>query len=442
MKRLRDFIYSTSRRVANSIAFYPALITFIFFLLALAMLMIEYRDYMKEIKDFLEPVLVKTVDDARLILGTLVASIISLMVFSFSMVMIVLNRASSMLTPRVIPGLISRKSHQIVLGFYLGTIIFCLILIVNIHPPAYDTLVPSIGTMLALIFGITSLSMFIYFIDDISKSIQTDNILQKIYRDTKHKMKSMEIDKSDVAELPDSSSWTAIESDRTGYLKQIRMNTLLHLASEHDFQLSVEENIGFFMVNNYPFLRVDKELDAQVKDSILDCFVFYTEEHVGDHYLFGMKQISEIAVKALSPGINDPGTAIKAIDLLSILFIQKSRMKEKRFEKDESGDIRIWMPGTSLRQLLYNNLTPIRQYGKSDPTVLLKLLEMMINLAYSDLHDENLQDLIVEFVQSLYESCQASVDTELDRRQINYSLRELARLLDEEIPLLEGVDEK
>lgn len=438
MKKIKDYIFSLSRRIAGSIAFYPALITFLFFLLALAMLMVEYKDYMSGLREYLDPVLVKSVDDARLILGTLVGSIISLMVFSFSMVMIVLNRASSMLTPRVIPGLISRKSHQIVLGLYLGTIIFCLILIVNIHPEEYETVVPSIGTMLALIFGIASLSMFIYFIDDISKSIQTDNILQKIYQNTRQKMDSMETDE-ELDKRPDTSSWESIETNRTGYLKQVRMNSLLQLAHEHDFQVSLEENIGFFMVSNYPFLRVSKQLEEEVKESVLDCFVFYTEEHVGDHYLFGFKLISEIAVKALSPGINDPGTAVKAIDLLSMLFIRKARLREKRYEKDEEGTIRVWLSGTSLKMLLYNNLTPIRQYGKNDTTVMLKLLEMMINLTYSDLHNEPLREMITEFVLSLQESCSASVDNMLDRQQINNSLNRLSRLLEEDIPTLPGV---
>ncbi len=439
MKALKDLIFAFSRRITSSIAFYPALIAFIFFMLALAMLMIEYKDYMFGVREFLGPALVKTEEDARLILGTLVGSIISLMVFSFSMVMIVLNRAASMLTPRVIPGLISRKSHQIVLGFYLGTIIFSLILLVNIHPEEYETLVPSIGVMVAMIFGITSLTLFIYFIDDISKAIQVDNIIQEIFKDTQHKMDSMRVDESEMVSLPDTSSWHSIQSNRTGYLKQIRMNSLLGLAHDHDFSLSLEENIGFFMVQNYPFIKVNKEIDEETRKDILDCFVFYTEENIGDHYLFGFKQISEIAVKALSPGINDPGTAIKAIDLLSILCIEKIHLLEQRFKKDEHGEVRIFLPGISLKTLLYSNLTPIRQYGKSDPGILLKLLEMMTNLAYADIDKGKQREAISEFVLSLVSSCKAHIDNELDKEQINRSLQNLSRLLDTEIPMISSV---
>ncbi len=441
MKKIKDFIFSTGRLVANSIAFYPALITFAFFLLALVTMMVEYKEYMTGLRDFLAPVLVKNLDDARLILGTLVGSIISLMVFSFSMVMIVLNQASSMLTPRVIPGLVSRKSHQIVLGLYLGTIIFCLVLIINIHPEEYELVVPSIGILLAMIFGITSLSMFIYFIDDISRSIQTDNILQEIYKDTRSKMESSSIEKEKLEEVPDTSEWHDIHSTRTGYIKQVRLNSLLGLAREHDFNISLRENIGFFLVQNYPFLQINKDVDKEVEQSILDCFVLYTQEHVGDHYLFGFKQISEIAVKALSPGINDPGTAVKAIDLLSILFIKKINIEERRYEKDEDGTIRLWLPGIRLSTLLYNNLTPIREYGKNDPTIMLKLIDMMTSLAYADIHDRSYRHTLTRFVKSLVFSCRTNLENPLDREQLNRSIRLISRLLDEEIGELESVVE-
>lgn len=315
-------------------------------------------------------------------------------------------------------------------------------LIVNIHPEEYKQVVPSIGILMAMIFGITSLTMFIYFIDDISSSIQTDNILQEIFKDTRQKMEATMMKEVEDADSPDMADWQEIYSKRTGYIKQIRMNSLISLAKEHELEIYLGETMGFFLVENYPFLKVSQKIDEEIEQHILDCFILYTEEHVGDHYIFGLKQISEIAVKALSPGINDPGTAVKAIDLLGILFIKRIQLHEKRTEKDEEDTIRFWYPEISLGKLLYDNLTPIRQYGKTDPTIMLKLLEMMTNLAYADIRSGNYQRTISEFVQSLVSSCRTYVDNSLDRDQLNRSIKEISRLLDQDIPELSPVAEE
>ena len=133
MNGLNRFLKTSYIHIINSIAFYPAIITFGFLLFSFFIMRIEYTPFIIDLKKGLSPMLVNGIDDARLILGTIVGSIFSLMVFSFSMVMLVLNRASSTLSPRVIPGLITQKSHQIVLGVYMGTIVYSLILIINIH---------------------------------------------------------------------------------------------------------------------------------------------------------------------------------------------------------------------------------------------------------------------------------------------------------------------
>ena len=119
-----NIFFRAYQRIIHSLAFYPTLIAIGFFLLCLLTMAIEYQPWMMALKGYFDLGLVRNADNARLILGTLVAGILSLMVFSFSMVMVVLNQAGSNLSPRVIPGLITKRSHQVVLGFYLGTTMY------------------------------------------------------------------------------------------------------------------------------------------------------------------------------------------------------------------------------------------------------------------------------------------------------------------------------
>lgn len=125
-------LFRLYQRIVSSIAFYPALITLGLVLLCIVSIWLEMT-YLQAYKEDIKLGLVNNAENARLILGTLVGGIVSLMVFSFSMVMVVLNSASSTLSPRVIPSLISSRNHQFILGIYLGTIIDSLLLILTIQ---------------------------------------------------------------------------------------------------------------------------------------------------------------------------------------------------------------------------------------------------------------------------------------------------------------------
>ena len=435
MNWITRFLKRLYIKIVNSIAFYPAIISIAFLLFSLFIMQIEYTPFVIELKKGLKPMLVQGLDNARLILGTVSGSIFSLMVFSFSMVMLVLNRASSTLSPRVIPGLITKKAHQVVLGMYLGTIIYCLILIVNIQSETAEYQIPTLGILLAMIFAISCLGMFVYFIDSISKSIQVDNILQRIFRNTLDQIRKVGISEK-PAEMPNTDGWIAIYATRSGYMKQLELRNLAKICRANDITVKITENPGFFFVEGYPMIKVNKPVDEQVANDLRNCFIFYIEEHVSDHYLFGLKQISEIAVKALSPGINDPATAIKAIDMLSILFIEKMELNEKNYITDDDGKLIIFFRAPTLEELLFINLTPIREYGKTDATIMLKILESLKNLAYADKDKQQYQSLLTKYMQSMIFSAEKYILNDLDLEQIDAMIDRINDLLGKEYSVI------
>jgi uncharacterized membrane protein len=162
---------------------------------------IEYQPWLMSLKHHVNAGLVRNAENARLILGTLVGGIMTLMVFSFSMVMVVLNNASASLSPRVIPGLISDKGHQKTLGFYLGTILYSLLLITSIEQNS-TTRVPSLGVLICLSLGIACLGLFVHFIHSISRSIQVEYILNNLYHTTRKKLDAREAKLSSIDNIP------------------------------------------------------------------------------------------------------------------------------------------------------------------------------------------------------------------------------------------------
>ncbi len=419
MIKITGYIRKVYRKILSSIAFYPSAISLLFLLFSFVIVSIEYKPFMVPVRSFLGDVLVKSPENARLILGTLMGSLISLMVFSFSMVMVVLSQASSTLSPRVIPALIGKKYHQVVLGVYLGSIVYCLILIVNIHETPEGTDIPSVGILIAIILGVICLAMFIYFIDSISRSIQVDTIMQEIFRGTRNKMRSMQSDVEPV-DLPEMDEWNEVVTKDTGYLKQFHLPSLKAIAEKENIKIAIVTNPGFFLVKNYPFILVNKSIPDETADNIRSACIFYAEENVGDHYLFGFKQISEIAVKALSPGINDPGTAVKAIDLLSILFIDRMNLQEKTYEAGEDGQPIVYLPEVSLDQLLYQNIMPIRKYGETDASVMFNILECMKNLVYADSVRHGYERVLVKYILDLRQTITVNNFSPLDHEKFNH----------------------
>ncbi len=186
MSAPRNALFRQLQRIPQSIVFYPTVIPAGYFVLGGLVLLFETTDLAHAWRNMLPSGLAEA-DNAREILGTLITSIISLTVFSFSMVMVVLNGAASRLSPRVLPGLISDRRNQLILGNYLGCILFFLLMIAFINKNEPDSL-PAFGVLLAVLMGLGCMALFVVFIRSISQSIQVDWIVGQLYRSACHNL--------------------------------------------------------------------------------------------------------------------------------------------------------------------------------------------------------------------------------------------------------------
>ncbi|EWC42694.1 DUF2254 domain-containing protein [Pseudomonas stutzeri] len=433
MSTLTNRLFRLYHRVTGSIAFYPTLIASGLATLCVVTILLEMT-WLQPYKEDLDLGLVKNAENARLILGTLVGGIISLMVFSFSMVMVVLNSAASSLSPRVIPGLISSRSHQLVLGVYLGTIINSLMLISTIQE-GDDINVPSLGIFLALGLAVICLCLFVYFIRSISLSIQVDLILNRVYKQTRDQLLQRREcqERCPIAERPDDSHWLTIRARRSGYFKALNVTAAQALLDEQDVRMTVQVHFGFFVMPGHPLLRIDRELDEQCVEQLLDCFDFYVEEYAHRHFFFGFKQIVEIAVRALSPGINDPGTAIKAIDMMGVLFAERMQLPDYDVAP-EQGTPRIFLNELDLHHMLLLAFGSLRSYGRNDLQVLLTLLQAYKNLLFST-SDIAIERVLLCHAEAILEQAETSLEGNLDRQAVAEAVRALNQAISHAEPL-------
>lgn len=425
-----NILFRAYQRIIHSLAFYPTLIASGFFLLCLLTMAAEYQPWMMAFKDRFDLGLVSNADNARLILGTLVTGILSLMVFSFSMVMVVLNNAAASLSPRVIPSLVSNKGHQKTLGFYLGTILYALLLITTIEQGNNER-IPSLGVLITLALGIVCLGLFVHFIRSISQSIQVEHILGNLYNTSLEKLDACGV----APQWPDDSEWITVHAQRNGYFKELNVKEVNTLLQRHQVRMTVLAHRGFFVSEGHPLFRLERPLDEAVCQQLLDCFDFFIEEYASTHYFFGCRQMSEIAVKALSPGINDPGTAIKTVDLLSVLLSRRLALSERDFASLPDEPPRLCYQELSLDQLLLQLLGPIRAYGATDVCVLVSLLQAFKNLLHRPASREQRTDLL-RHARSVRDSAERHLSEQRDREEINHFIVRINRTLqDSEQPL-------
>ncbi|MGO2358359.1 MAG: DUF2254 domain-containing protein [Mesonia sp.] len=426
MKSLYIKIKSFFHTIEDNIAFYPTLLSFLGFNFAMLMLYLEDKGISAFVIEHAPPLVINNADTAKTLLSFLTGGIISIMVFSFSMVMVLLNQASSNFSPRVLPGLISKRNHQYVLGMYLATILYNTFTLVGIDPKETDKYqLPGFSVLIGIALTVLCFFAFLYFIHSISKSIQVNSILEGIYGKAKDRM-LMLVDKErkEAPNFPDTSDWKNYKSKETGYLQTFAAANLINICEENGIELKIIPIPGAFVLKGIPMIQTSKDIDEELVEEILSNFNFAQGEIVDDNYALAFKQISEIGIKAMSPGINDPGTAINTIDYLTELFaIRLQKNDDTIITKDDKS--LIYINTINFSELLYQVMVSYRTYCKHDMTCVQKLFIMIKYLLFQQTSNDHYHNSLISEAKYLYDDATANVENEEDKRRIEQLYKSL-----------------
>lgn len=420
MRQTLAFLYRYYRKLISNIAFIPTMMSVFSLILAVVIMWFESHNYTAWWVDNAPFLLVKGADNARMILTTIIGGVLSLTVFSFSMVMVVLNRATASLSPRVLPQLIAKKSHQVVLGFYMSTIIYSLVLIINVDGSSD---IPSLAILLSMIFTIGCLGLFIYFINSISLSIQVDRILEDVYAIT---LKNIQFATEKTISPEFITAYDNFRRQRKkyevkapsdGYYRIMDITKFLKNHADVSAFLEVcidEEQYTPEGAVLYHF-HTDPENIESLK-SLLDYFDITKVSNHEDSPYFGLRKISEIAVKALSPGINDPGTAFRAIRHLSLLFRELLKVPKIKAITREGCDIKVAIPQPGIDCLLESNISSIRLYAGQATDIYRALIDFFKALLNSNKGIK--QKALEDHYKALKITIENNVNNKIDLRNL------------------------
>ncbi len=336
-------------------------------------------------------------DGARTLLATIAGSMITVASLTFSITIASLSLASSQFGPRLVRNFMRDTGNQIVLGTFIATFAYCVLILRTVKGSETNLFVPSISLITGVVLAMASLGVLIYFINHIAISIQASRIIATIGNDlTKtidrlypERLKDGEGDEQGYEEdeewsPPGEPQW--VSANRSGYIQNVQYQDLVSLAAEASVVIRVPHHPGQFVAKDSTIAEVFGEPslqgDQDFSTRLTNAFWMGSERSSGRDIEFYIDQLVEIAVRALSPGINDPFTAMQCLDQLGASLRQLAERKlPSANHRDEDDDIRVVASTQTLEGALGAAFNLIRQYGNTSPPVMMRMLEMLAVLA-------------------------------------------------------------
>lgn len=328
---------------------------------------------------------------ARSLLSTVASSMITVAGVVFSITIVVLSLTSSQYTSRVLRNFMDDRVNQTVLGAFVGIFAYCLVVLRTVRDGGGDTLfVPSLAVQFGLLLALLGVAVLIYFIHHISKSIQAVEILAVVAAETTAAVERLFPagvgDEDEDASSPaddGGDDWHALPADRTGYVQSLDTDGMLALAAELGTVLRMERAIGEFVIAGTPLasMRGPATPDADIVRRLVRLYTVGTQRTVEQDAGFGVRQIVDIALKALSPGINDTTTAVMCLDYLTAILVTLTDRRVESRCRAEDGSLRLLARGPTYAGLVGDAFDQIRQNATGNMAVLMHMLEAVALLA-------------------------------------------------------------
>jgi uncharacterized membrane protein len=330
---------------------------------------------------------------AQVILGGIATSIMTVVSIVFAILLMTLTLASMQFSPRIIVSFAKDRVTQWTLGVFLGTFSYCMAALPTARSLPHP-FVPVFTVFGAMLLALTCVAWLLYFIHHISQAISVSHIVDRIASETEAIIDDLmpqprENQISPEGELAELSTWDfPLLSEASGYIRFIDAGRLVTLAKSNRVKIRAVRRVGQFVPAGTPLLMAYKgnRLSPENRSEILGTFDLGPSRTLQQDVEFGVLQIVDIALKAISPAVNDPTTAVTCVDQLSRILIRfVSRELPASVLYDPPGIARVGIPWIGFDGILKSAFEQIRLYSRSDVAVSLRMLRALGDIAWTNL---------------------------------------------------------
>ena len=395
---MRKWLGKTFDSLRASYWFVPSLMTFGALVLALVMVRLD-RSLSAEAIRSLGFGYYNQPDGARSLVSTVASSMITVAGTTFSITLAVLSLTSGQFGPRLLSNFMRDLGNQVVLGTFVATYVYCLMVLRTVHSDsdAFAAFVPHLSIILAIVLALLNVGVFIYFIHHTAESIQASTITARIAGDLTGMIEHLYPEATPEGEAapatltpreldPHTAQAVALVQHRSGYLQNLDEGGLLNFAGEHNVTVQCLQLPGTFLLSDQPVALVWPR-DALEKEKTEQLSNFFTvgPRRTPAHDLdFLFDQLSEMALRALSPGVNDAVTAMRCADRIAQgLHLMVSRRPPASHRYDEEGSLRLILPQIDLGNLVEDTLGEFRRFSADNMLVSMHLLDLIGTLLVS-----------------------------------------------------------
>ena len=377
-------------------------------------------------------------DGARGLLTTVAGSMIGVAGVTFSITIAALSYTTSTLGPRLLTNFMNDRGNQITLGTFVSTFVYCLLLLRVVQAGHEDgaAFVPHLSLVFAVGLAVASLAVLIYFIHHITESLHVSNVVANVARDLDAAIDAYETRVEADREKPPAhlpadfaEQSIAVRADGDGYIQNLVFGSLVSTATSKDLVLRLERTPGDFVATGqtllwaWPKARVDDDTAA----ALVDAYAWGRQRTQSQDVFFLVNELVEIAARALSPGINDPYTAMGCLDWLSVAIHRVARHDiASRHGFDGDDRLRVWARGFDFEALVSAVFDQLRAYFAGDRNASVHMLERMGDTG-EFLRSADQRKLMQAQADALHEAAAQAMTSERDRHAVEQAYRRALR---------------
>src|ERR1700733_15267246 len=366
-----------------------------------------------------------TADAARQILTAIAAAVITVVGVVFSIILVTLTLASTQFGPRMLRNFIRDRGTQLTLGTFVATFVYAVLVLVSIG----NAFVPHIGVTVTLGLMVADLAVLIYFIHHTAVSIQLPKVIASIAADLAVAIREQG---SGNTETHDKAGPAAgelltraqegggvLRATVSGYVQFIRHQSLVRLATEADPVINLEHRPGHFVVQGHRFASVwPPEAAPHIRQALGHAHFVGPHRTLSQDVSFGIDQLVEIALRALSAAVNDTFTALTCIDWLGENLCKiVVQWHPARVHRDDRGFIRVIAPEPSYDRLVQRSFEKIRQSSLGAPAVMIRMLEALARIM-AETTSAGQRQVLLDQAAMIDRACERSVPEAADRADV------------------------
>ncbi len=414
--------------IRSSLWFVPTIIVAVSILLAVGLVEADKHLELKWAERF--PLLFGAgADGSRGMLSTIAGSMITVAGITFSLTIAALVTASGQYTSRILRNFMRDRRNQFVLGCFVGIFTYCLVVLRTIRGTSEGDFIPSLAVFAGLLLAVLGIAVLVFFIHHIATSIQATTIIASITAETLAATDRAFPDDAEQAPTAEqvqafdanaeAKRWRPVGSRARGYVQNIAATELLKLAQEHGVIVRLDVRPGDFATEMSSLMSISEKtaVEEQALAKFLDSISINRFRTIDQEPGFGIRQLVDIALKALSPGINDTTTAVMCIDHLAAALAHVAARAMPMNLKAEDGQVRLIMPGTSFADMLDMAFDQIRNNAARNVAVMAHMLRAIATIA-SRTVDVGRRESLRHHLALVSDLARRTIDTDHDRDKV------------------------